>query len=142
MLKPNEAMFARALALGPKVAMIATFAPAVPGMEAEFRDLAATLAPSARLTSVVAEGAIDALRAGDAETHNRLVAEAARALAGHDVLMLAHFSTACAAAAVRAVTATPVLTSPGAAVASLRALVEQGAAAKTTAKEGPCCSVA
>lgn len=124
-LKPNEAMFRQALTYGPNVAMIATFAPAVAGMEDEFRELAAELAPAARLTSVIAEGAIDALRAGDAETHNRLVAEIARSLDGCDAIMLAHFSTSRAAAAVRAVAAAPVLTSPGAAVEMLRALVER-----------------
>jgi hypothetical protein len=37
--------------------------------------------------------------------------------------MLAHFSTAPAAAAVRAVTKAPVLTAPNAAVAKLRAML-------------------
>lgn len=123
-LKPNEAMFRQALAAGPNLAMIATFGPAVAGMEAEFRELAAELAPGARLAGVVAEGAIDALRAGDAATHDRRVVEAARALEGFDAIMLAHFSTSRAAAAVRAATPTPVLTSPEAAVASMRSLVE------------------
>jgi hypothetical protein len=132
-LKPNEAMFRQALALGSNLAMIATFTPSVAGMEAEFRELAAGLAPAARLTSVVAEGAIDALRAGDAETHNQLVAEAARGLEGYDAIMLAHFSTSRAAGAVRAVTGTPVLTSPEAAVATLRSLVGCGAAPAATA---------
>ena len=67
--------------------------------------------------------AIDRLRGGDADTHNRLVAEHAPQLAGCDAIMLAHFSTSRAAAAVRATVATPVFTAPDAAVARMRALI-------------------
>lgn len=122
-LKPNEAMFEDAFAHGRRIGMIATFAPAAPGMEEEFAGEAARLGVSAQLTTVVAEGAMAALRAGDAETHNRLVAEAAAALRTVDAIMLAHFSTARAAEACRAATLTPVLTSPEAAVLKLRARV-------------------
>lgn len=122
-LKPNEAMFEAAIGKGSNIAMIATFSPAVHGMEAEFAEEAARLGRSARLTSVVAEGAIAALRAGDVETHNRRVAESAAGLNGFDAIVLAHFSTSRAAAAVRATTATPVFTSPDAAVEKMRRLI-------------------
>lgn len=123
-LKPNEAMFRRALATGPNVAMIASFGPAVAGMEAEFREMAAEVAPGARLSTVLVEPALAALRAGDVETHNRLVVEAAASLSGYDAILLAHFSTSRAAAAARVVTGIPILTSPEAAVARMRDLVE------------------
>lgn len=122
-LKPNEAMFEAAIGEGSNIAMIATFSPAVHGMEIEFAEEAARLGRSARLTSVVAEGAIAALRAGDVETHNRLVAESAAGLTGFDAIVLAHFSTSRAAAAVSATTATPVFTSPDAAVEKMRRLI-------------------
>lgn len=121
-LKPNEAMFEAALAYGTNIAMIYTFAPAREGMEEEFQ---AQSGGKARLTSIHVPGAIDAARAGEVALHNRLVAEAAAGLHGYDAIMLAHFSTTPAAAAVRAVTAIPVLTSPDAAVAKLRRLLDR-----------------
>ena len=65
----------------------------------------------------------DALNTGDAETHNRLLAERVCELAGCDAVMLAHFSTSRAARAVQAKVSVPVLTAPEAAVAKLRGLV-------------------
>jgi aspartate/glutamate racemase len=125
-LKPNEAMFEEAIKAGRNNAMIATFGPSKAGMEAEFADEAARLDPQARLTSFVVEEAMTALRAGDAETHNKLVAEQAASLERYDAIVLAHFSTARAAAAVRSVSDVPVLTSPDAAVRKLRRLIANG----------------
>ncbi len=127
-LKPNEAMFEAALALGTRIGMVATFGPSVASMEAEFAAAAAGRKPASGLRSVVAEGAMQALRGGDVEKHNRLVAEAAATLPGVDAIMLAHFSTSRALEAVQASVVVPVLTSPGAAVAKLRARLESGAA--------------
>jgi hypothetical protein len=59
-------------------------------------------------------------KAGDADTHNRLLAEAVSALAGRDAIMLAHFSTSRALKAVSAVVPCPVLTAPRSAVKPLR----------------------
>lgn len=128
-VKPNESMFEAALRHGSKIGMLATFKPSVITMEEEFREVAERDNRAARLTTVVAEGAIDRLRAGDAETHNRLVAEKAPELDGMDAIMLAHFSTSVAARAVREKTRIPVLTAPETAVAQIRAMVEASAAA-------------
>lgn len=122
-LKPNEAMFEAAINQGGRTAMLFTFPPAREGMEDEFRDEAAKINPAASITSFLVEGAIDAVRRGDDETHNRLVKEAAASLRDFDAIMLAHFSTARAIAPVRAVTNTPVFSSPDAAVAKLRKLL-------------------
>jgi Asp/Glu/hydantoin racemase len=123
-VKPNESMFEAALRHGPRIGMLATFKPSVITMEEEFREVAERGSSGAHLTTVLAEGAIDRLRAGDAETHNRLVAEKAPELAGVDAIMLAHFSTSVAARAVRERTRIPVLTAPEAAVVQIRAMVE------------------
>ncbi|PVE24184.1 arylsulfatase [Microvirga sp. KLBC 81] len=125
-LKPNEAMFEAAIRRGGRTAMIATFKPAQASMEAEFKEEAQRLSPEATIETFVVEPAMTALRAGDAETHNRLVAEKARELSEYDAIVLAHFSTARAATAVRSATNIPVLTSPDAAVAKLKRLVASG----------------
>ena len=122
-LKPNEAMFEAAIRKGGRTAMLYTFPPAREGMEAEFAEEAARMDPAARMESFLVEGAIEAVRAGDADTHNRLVADAAARLQGFDSIVLAHFSTARALAAVRAMTDIPVLTSPDAAIDKLRRLL-------------------
>ena len=122
-LKPNEAMFHAAVAQGSNIAMVATFRPAVVTMEAEFDEYVAQSGANAKLTTIVVEPAMTALRAGDAETHNRLIAEQAEALAGFDTIMLAHFSTSRAQPALSARIDVPVLSAPGAAVLRLRELI-------------------
>jgi hypothetical protein len=76
-----------------------------------------------RLETLCVAAAMQALKAGDGAAHDRLLAEAAPRLAGCDAVLLAHFSTARAEAAVRAALPCPVLTAPGAAVARLKSLV-------------------
>lgn len=122
-LKPNEAMFEAAIRKGGRTAMLYTFPPARDGMEAEFLEEAERIDPTATMESFLVHGAIEAVWAGDAETHNRLVAEAAAGLRGFDSIVLAHFSTARAVSAVRAVTNIPVLSSPDAAIDKLKRLL-------------------
>ena len=122
-LKPNEAMFEAAIRQGRNTAMLYTFPPSRAGMEQEFAEEAERVDPAAKLTSFLVEGAIEAIRRGDAETHNRLVAEKAASIGEFDSIVLAHFSTSRAQGAVRVATPIPVLTSPDAAVAKLRGLL-------------------
>ncbi|HEX4185766.1 MAG TPA: aspartate/glutamate racemase family protein [Stellaceae bacterium] len=122
-LKPNEAMFEAALAVGGRIAMLATFAPSVGSMEDEFRDMAATAQSRATIETYCVPGAMAALRAGDGAEHDRLIAQAAPRFADCDAILLAHFSTARAAQSVTAVLGRPVLTSPGSAVAKLKAII-------------------
>jgi Asp/Glu/hydantoin racemase len=119
-LKPNEAMFDAAFATGTHIGMIATFGPSVGTMEAEFAEEAANRKLGAKITTVLVPAARTALDKGDLDAHNRLIADAVAQLGTVDAIMLAHFSTAPAAAAVRARTSVPVLTAPNAAVAALR----------------------
>ena len=123
-LKPNEAMFEAALGSGQRLGMLATFAPSVAGMEAEFRDIAGAAGSSATLDSFCVAGAMAALQAGDGATHDRLLAEAAPRFAECDAVLLAHFSTSRAAEVVQKLLKFPVLTAPGAAVEKLKGMIE------------------
>ena len=122
-LKPNEAMFRAAIARGRRIGMLATFAPSVPTMTDEWHEYVARSGAAATLDTIVVADAIDVLRKGDIEAHNRLVARRAPEFTGYDAIMLAHFSTSRAADAVRAAVNVPVLTAPHAAVEAMRAAV-------------------
>ncbi len=122
-LKPNEAMFREAIGRGRRIGMLATFAPSVPTMTEEFEQFVGEAGAKATLETIVVEGAMDALRKGDAGRHNALIAARAPELAHCDAIMLAHFSTSRALAAVTAAVKTPVLTAPDAAVDRIRAAI-------------------
>lgn len=122
-LKPNEAMFDAAMACGQRIGMLTTFAPSVASLQAEFDEAASSRKPRPRLTTLVVERAMQALRDGDVATHNRLLAEKVGELGPCDAVMLAQFSTSLAAKDVQAKLAVPVLTAPDAAVRKLRKCV-------------------
>lgn len=118
--KPNEAMFRLAIGLGDRIGMLATFEPSIDSMTDEFGAFAREAGRPAKLRSVLVEEAMALLRAGEARTHDRLVAERAHEFADCDAVMLAQFSTARAADVVRAAVRVPVLTAPHAAVERMR----------------------
>ena len=130
-LKPNEAMFREAIGRGQRIGMLATFAPSVPTMTEEFEqfvgeaggEAGGETGTRATLETIVVEGAMDALRKGDADRHNALIAARAPELAHCDAIMLAHFSTSRALGAVTAAVKTPVLTAPDAAVDRIRTAI-------------------
>lgn len=127
-LKPNEAMFRRALASGSRIGMLATFGPSVASMEEEFRQMAASRKGGASIETILVADAMAALKQGDVAAHNARLADAAGRLSACDAIMLAHFSTARAYASVAASTRRPVLTSPGAAVEELQRRCRAGVA--------------
>lgn len=114
-LKPNEAMIADVASVAGPVGLIASFAPTLVSMPAEFP-------VSVELKTALVAQAMDALDRGDTATHEALVAQAARQLAdqGCQAIALAQFSMARAAPAVAQVTGLPVFTTPGSAVHLLR----------------------
>lgn len=120
-LKPNEAMFEDAIRHATRAGLIATFAPSLPSMQQEFLDLAAAQGKRIELDTAHVPEAMAALSAGDADTHNRLIANTVTRLAHCDVVMLAQFSMAPALPLVRQAIGSTVLTSPGSAVAKLKA---------------------
>lgn len=113
-LKPNEAMIEDAVRAGSRIGLVATFAPTLQSMPAEFP-------PGATVIPALAEGALDALAGGDVERHDRLAAQAAQRIAPQcDVIALAQFSLARAASVVARSVDRPVLTTPDSAVRLLR----------------------
>jgi Asp/Glu/hydantoin racemase len=114
-LKPNEAMVAEAVAAGGRIGLLASFAPTLASMPAEFP-------AGTDLRTSLAEGALRALDAGDAAQHDALVALAARRLVdqGCTSIALAQFSLARARATVQQACGVPVLTTVHSAVAELR----------------------
>ena len=122
-LKPNEAMFERALALGMKIGMLATFGPAVESMEAEFYSEARKRGSRATIETRCIPEALAAAKSGDGALHNRLLAEAALQFKNFDVLMLAQFSMAPALGEVQRSLSIPVLASPQAAVEKLKSVL-------------------
>jgi Asp/Glu/hydantoin racemase len=116
-LKPNEAMIEQAVARGRRIGLLSTFAPTLASMPSEFPS-------SVEIVPKLAEGALPALDRGDRATHERLVAEAAKDLRDCDVIALAQYSMAPAAALVAEATGKPVLTTPDSAVAKLKRLLQ------------------
>jgi Asp/Glu/hydantoin racemase len=116
-LKPNEAMIEEAVACGRRIGLLASFAPTLQSMPAEFPD-------SLQLKLKLAEGALAALDAGDGVTHDRLVGEAAADLRDCDAVALAQFSLARARDQVADRSGRPVLTTPDSAVRKLRGLLQ------------------
>ena len=115
-LKPNEAMIAKATKLGTRVGLVASFAPTLKTMPAEFP-------AGSDIDCELADGALAALDSGASAEHDRLVVAAAQRLRdrGCGAIALAQFSMARAARDVEAAVALPVLTTVGSAVAELRA---------------------
>jgi Asp/Glu/hydantoin racemase len=121
-LKPNEAMFAEAIAIGGRIGMLATFEPSIASMEEEFKeDVAKAKAAGVTLECGFVPDAMAALLAGSRDRHDELVAQAAGKLSHCSAIMLAQFSMAPAGDAVRQrLSGMPVLTSPHSAVSAMK----------------------
>ena len=114
-LKPNEAMIDEVGQGQGRLGLIATFAPTLASMPGEF-------AQCTPLELALADGALDALNAGDTQRHDALIAAQAAALRerGCTRLALAQFSMARARAACEAASGLPVSTTVDSAVRALR----------------------
>jgi Asp/Glu/hydantoin racemase len=123
-LKPDEAMIENALTYGPRLGVVVTFGPSIASITEQVSSRAVAMGVLPQLDVRLAQGALDALRGGDADTHDRLIAEAAAGLHDCDVVMLGQYSMARAASAVTIRGGVPVLTGPRAAVDRLRQLLD------------------
>jgi aspartate/glutamate racemase len=120
-MKPNTAMIDEAAVQPGPIGLVATFAPTLASMPAEFP-------PQVVLHTAHAAGALEALNAGQPEEHDRRAVQAALDLQqrGCRTIALAQFSLARAATAVRAATGLPVLTTVDSAVHALRRRMATG----------------
>lgn len=122
-LKPDEAMIEEGLRAGARIAVLATFAPAVAAAAEEFRRAASRAGTRIEVETTLVSGALDAKRRGDDAGHDRLIAAAARDAAHCDAICFAQFSMAGAAALAAEASGRRVLTSADSAVTKLRRLV-------------------
>jgi Asp/Glu/hydantoin racemase len=126
-LRPNESAFAAALRRGRRIGLVVSFAPSASSLERELQDMAEARNMTVAVQTVIVQGALAALKSGNGHAHDRLVAEAAATIAGNDAVVLGQFSLARAASALEASGFEGrVITTPGAAVATMRNLVSQG----------------
>jgi aspartate/glutamate racemase len=118
-LRIDEAMADAAVALGSRIAVLATLPTTCAPTVALLRERAALTGGTPDIEAEVIEGAFAAVSAGDRATHDRLVAAAVERVAAHvDVVVLAQASMASAAQAADVVI--PVLTSIALGVERLR----------------------
>jgi Asp/Glu/hydantoin racemase len=115
-LKPNQAMIEQAAARGHRIGLLSTFPPTLQSMPSEFPS-------TVQVVPKLAEGALAALDRGDRAEHDRLVAQASRDLRDCDLIALAQYSMAPAAALVAEASGRPVVTTPDSAVAKLKQLL-------------------
>ena len=122
-LKPNQAMLDEALALGGRIQVLSTFRPSGPSIRRELEVLAAQRMLKIEIEDSYVPGALDALQAGDPDTHDALIAEAAVDDPQADVVLLAQFSMARARDEVSRRVDARVLSSPVSAVLALKRMM-------------------
>lgn len=119
-LKPNEAAFEAALDAGSRIGLLVTFATALPPLRQELQQMADARGQRIDIHSAVADGALQALQAGDGDAHDRIACQAAATLPDVDALVLCQFSLARAAPRIPTLPGRLVLTTPDSAIAKLR----------------------
>ena len=122
-LAAYEAMIEEAFACGSRFGLIATYAGTITMMEADIERYARQKGTGYRLESKMVEDALEAVRSGDRERHDSLVAAAAEGL-DCDVLLLAQHSMSPVKERIPERPGRRVLTSSETAVRKLRVLVE------------------
>ena len=124
-VETTEAALEAALRAGPRVALVATFAPTLASMERELKELAEEQDKTIEIATRHVAGALQALRAGDPGRHDALISETAAAIGAVDALVLCQFSMARAASSIAPVAGRRVLTTPASAILKLKSLVRR-----------------
>lgn len=125
-MRPNEAAFQEALNIGSRIALVVTFGPSLPALTRELEQMAAARGQTIEITPVLADGALDALKAGDGAGHDAAVQAACHALGPQDAVVLGQFSLARAEKVLTPILDCPVITTPDSAVRALRRMIEAG----------------
>ena len=121
-IKIDEPMLAEAVRLGTRIGVVATNPTTLEPTRTSLLAAASACRRAVDIDLLLVEGALPALLRGDGETHDRLVAEAVRALAGRvDVVILAQASMA-RVLRVLPQGPVPVLSSPHLALAQIRGM--------------------
>ncbi len=124
-LKVDEPMVDRALSLGRRIGVAATASTTLKPTSELVRARAAVLGRQVEVEAMLCEGAYAALRAGDLETHDRLVRATVLELSSrNEVVVLAQASMARVVEALApAETTVPILSSPRLAVERAKAVL-------------------
>jgi Asp/Glu/hydantoin racemase len=127
-LKIDEAMIREAVGCGTRIGVVATAGSTLDPSRRMLETEAARCGKPIGVELVLVDRALPALLAGDTETHDQLIGRATLALAASvDVIVLAQASMARALPSIAALPSagapTPVLSSPHAALAQVRAVL-------------------
>jgi Asp/Glu/hydantoin racemase len=129
-LTPAEAGVTQALESGRRIGLVVSAEAAVSPLADEFAEAARAMNREYELVPIIATGAIEALRAGHGDEHDRLVAEAIASAPDTDVVLLGQFTMSRAASSLPREHMPPVLTTPASAVRRLRSLLGSIATAR------------
>lgn len=123
-IRPNEAAFECALEAGDRIGLVVSFEPSQASLARELREMAVARRRKVTIACAVAEGALEALKAGDGVRHDRLVADAVARLQTIDAIVLGQFSLARAVGLAARASPAPVITTPDSAVQALKTMVQ------------------
>lgn len=125
-LRIDEAMALEAVRLYSRVAVLSTLPTTLGPTKRLLESRAARAGKRLEVAEGLAEGAFQALQSGDRARHNKLILDAAKALASRaEAFVLAQASMAAIGPELTALTGKPVLSSLDSGIARLRSLVEE-----------------
>jgi hypothetical protein len=125
MLKADEAMAERAVALGQRILVVCTAMRAIPVVRGNIEAAAKKAGVRPTIESLCVPGAKDAISAGNEETHDRLIAEfVEREQHEYDVIVFGQISMVPSRARLTSGVAARVLCSPESTVGHLRSLLQ------------------
>ena len=121
----DEAMARRAVSEASRIAVLATLSTTIDPTITLVKRCATEAGKAVTTFSAVAEGAFSAITAGDAATHDRLLADTAKKIAADcDIILLAQGSMARMEEPLRQITGKTVYSSPKLAIEMVRRMLE------------------